>query len=439
MEYVLQVCQFVLTIIEIGMCYAFCDLLIEKNRKSKLSMIIKILMVLGLSVITLLTRWMGGFINHLFYIIYGLLMAIPICKLNKVKYGNVLGVTMLYHSAVGILYVMMLFILKLLIKDDIKFVNEIYLEHNNLRLVVMVSALVFVVVIYFMMKSKSDYKVILAQRIKRLLLVYGIFGWWFIAWGLIGIMSISYIYAVWYIVTYICIIIIVWASIGSFANGFEKELEMNAVQLRVQLMDRYYKEVQLLTENCMYTTHDMKNHILLLENYAENNDLIKIKNYLKQIGAPMNEIDQYVWCNNEVVNLIINTKLGETKKRNIKVKTDFDNVLFPMTDNELCSVLANLLDNAVDACEKVKESERWITISIKDCSTYILIKIENSIADYPEKKKNEFVSKKHGCHGYGLKSVKVIVDKYHGEMKFDYDERSFSVIVVIEKGEKDNE
>lgn len=439
MEYVLQVCQFVLTIIEIGMCYAFCDLLIEKNRKSKLSMIIKILMVLGLSVITLLTRWMGGFINHLFYIIYGLLMAIPICKLNKVKYGNVLGVTMLYHSAVGILYVMMLFILKLLIKDDIKFVYEIYLEHNNLRLVVMVSALIFVVVIYFMMKSKSDYKVILAQRIKRLLLVYGIFGWWFIAWGLIGIMSISYIYAVWYIVTYICIIIIVWASIGSFANGFEKELEMNAVQLRVQLMDRYYKEVQLLTENCMYTTHDMKNHILLLENYAENNDLIKIKNYLKQIGAPMNEIDQYVWCNNEVVNLIINTKLGETKKRNIKVKTDFDNVLFPMTDNELCSVLANLLDNAVDACEKVKESERWIAISIKDCSTYILIKIENSIADYPEKKKNEFVSKKHGCHGYGLKSVKVIVDKYHGEMKFDYDERSFSVIVVIEKGEKDNE
>lgn len=439
MEYVLQVCQFVLTIIEIGMCYAFCDLLIEKNRKSKLSMIIKILMVLGLSVITLLTRWMGGFINHLFYIIYGLLMAIPICKLNKVKYGNVLGVTMLYHSAVGILYVMMLFILKLLIKDDIKFVNEIYLEHNNLRLVVMVSALIFVVVIYFMMKSKSDYKVILAQRIKRLLLVYGIFGWWFIAWGLIGIMSISYIYAVWYIVTYICIIIIVWASIGSFANGFEKELEMNAVQLRVQLMDRYYKEVQSLTENCMYTTHDMKNHILLLENYAENNDLIKIKNYLKQIGAPMNEIDQYVWCNNEVVNLIINTKLGETKKRNIKVKTDFDNVLFPMTDNELCSVLANLLDNAVDACEKVKESERWIAISIKDCSTYILIKIENSIADYPEKKKNEFVSKKHGCHGYGLKSVKVIVDKYHGEMKFDYDERSFSVIVVIEKGEKDNE
>ena len=91
----------------------------------------------------------------------------------------------------------------------------------------------------------------------------------------------------------------------------------------------------------------------------------------------MNEIDQYVWCNNEVVNLIINTKLGETKKRNIKVKTDFDNVLFPMTDNELCSVLANLLDNAVDACEKVKESERWIAISIKDCSTYILIKIEN--------------------------------------------------------------
>lgn len=435
---VLQICQFVLTVLEIGMCYAFCDLLIEKNKISKVANLVNILVVLVLAIHIFANRLSGGFINHLFYLLQGFVMAIPICKLNKVKYSSVLSITMLYHSGIGILYVIVLFIVKFLMKDDTRFVNEVYLKNSDLRLIVMFVALLFVCFIFAFLKTRSNSRIILAQKMKKILLVYGIFGWWFISWGLTGIMFISWEYAIWYIVTYICIIIIVCASVWGFADSFIKEIEINAVQLKTQMMDKYYNDVKLLIENCLYTTHDMKNHIVVLTNYVENNDFVKMKSYLEKIAAPIKEINQYIWSDNEIVNLIINTKLEETRRRKIRVNTKIDNILFPMTDNELCSILANLLDNAVEACEKVQEADRWIDISIKDSVAGIFIKVENSIAERPEKRQDGLVSKKQGYHGYGLKSTKAIVDKYNGTMKCDFDENTFSVVITIEKGGKNN-
>ena len=61
----------------------------------------------------------------------------------------------------------------------------------------------------------------------------------------------------------------------------------------------------------MYTYHDMKNHILVLQNYAKNGNLDKVQEYLEKIAEPIDTLNQYVWCDNEIINLILNTKILE--------------------------------------------------------------------------------------------------------------------------------
>lgn len=92
----------------------------------------------------------------------------------------------------------------------------------------------------------------------------------------------------------------------------------------------------------------------------------------------------------------------------------------PFTDREIISLFGNLLDNALEACEKINDKERWIKIKIKKKNLLLYIEIANALEEMPKQIQKEFVSNKkdNGLHGYGMKNIQDIVKKYDGIFEY---------------------
>lgn len=103
----------------------------------------------------------------------------------------------------------------------------------------------------------------------------------------------------------------------------------------------------------------------------------------------------------------------------------------PFKDGETISLLGNLLDNAIEACERIKSTEKWVTIRINRRYCLLYIEIENSIEEHPKEKNHRLISCKSEkeVHGYGLKNVRQIVDRYDGTYSYQIKENSFLTCV----------
>lgn len=105
----------------------------------------------------------------------------------------------------------------------------------------------------------------------------------------------------------------------------------------------------------------------------------------------------------------------------------------PFTDREIISLFGNLLDNALEACEQIKGKERWIRIKIKKKNQLIYIEIANAIAKKPDQNGSGFIStkKENGLHGYGMRNIRDIVEKYEGIFQYEIRDESLMVIISV--------
>lgn len=96
-------------------------------------------------------------------------------------------------------------------------------------------------------------------------------------------------------------------------------------------------------------------------------------------------------------------------------------------------MFGNLLDNAIEACEKIRKIEKWIRIRMQKRHEVLSIQIENSIENDPKERSGEILSDKilQGVHGYGLKNVRQIVDKHKGIYSYQIKTNSFLTSIVM--------
>ncbi|MFR9164035.1 MAG: ATP-binding protein [Lachnospiraceae bacterium] len=96
----------------------------------------------------------------------------------------------------------------------------------------------------------------------------------------------------------------------------------------------------------------------------------------------------------------------------------------------MTALLGNLLDNALEACDKMEPQDRWIQIVIRQMGNASFIKVSNTCAQKPERIGEEFVSGKQGTlHGIGTKSIREIVERYGGVQETGYKEGIFFMTI----------
>ncbi len=210
------------------------------------------------------------------------------------------------------------------------------------------------------------------------------------------------------------------------------ELEYNNVKDQFRYEKDQSEEIRKLHDKTRRLKHDMKNHIMIISSYLHSNEYIKARDYLSHILDQLNKIYTYIETGNSVLNHIINTKLEYAKLNDVSVKAEIENLTFERMESlDFSSLLANLLDNAIEA--SLKASVREIHVNIKKIKGYDTILIKNRteeavLAVNPQLESTKG-SKTH--HGYGIKQIKSIVEKYDGMINFYEDNGMFCAYVMI--------
>ena len=210
--------------------------------------------------------------------------------------------------------------------------------------------------------------------------------------------------------------------------------ESKIIQMKNELLEQNHRDMQKQYKNSQYIFHDFKNHLILLKNYVDRKEYEKLSAYLGRIMEPIESLDNFSYTGSEMLDLVLNIKRSEAVQKGIQYLVETDrNIELNINENALGNIFFNLLDNAIEACEKIVGLDRWIRIVIKKNNQVYIMKVENSIAEPVTIQDGEYMSGKKDKeqHGIGMKSVKATVEQYGGEVQWNHTKEKFTVVITF--------
>ncbi|MDE7247795.1 MAG: GHKL domain-containing protein [Lachnospiraceae bacterium] len=198
------------------------------------------------------------------------------------------------------------------------------------------------------------------------------------------------------------------------------------------LVEKHYEEVENMYRQMRGWRHDYKHHIqtmkahLLMEQYQELNE------YLSELDTDLTEVDTVLRTGNVRIDAVLNSKLAVAKARGIRVnaKATVPEQL-RMKEVDLCVIIGNLLDNAMEACDKLEKEKQFIRVYIEILKEQLYIYVSNSMADNVRKSGGQYLSTKRGSHGFGLMRIDRVVKKYNGYLNRQHEEGVFATEIML--------
>lgn len=214
-------------------------------------------------------------------------------------------------------------------------------------------------------------------------------------------------------------------------NTAVRENQLLRIQQKYQ--QQYLENAENQYEIIRKLRHDFKNHNIVISSLLENGDFDKAKLF---VGDYLNHIsvsNAVVNTDNNIVNAIVNCKSEVANGLNIETSIVTVSDFCGIDDLDLCSLISNMFDNAIDACRKVKEN-RQIYFSIKKDDSHYVFCMKNSIKGSVIKNNPDLVTTKKDkhLHGLGTKIIKDIAKKYNGMADF-FEKDDFFICYVILK------
>ena len=182
--------------------------------------------------------------------------------------------------------------------------------------------------------------------------------------------------------------------------------------------------------------HDYNTNLVALRAMIEENETDKALDFIDQISHEPEKVKRTLQTGNLILDAVVSSKLwlGQTKDIETNIQAVSLGKEMNMEDHDFCSVVGNLLDNAIDACERIRKDEgkRFIDISLLVKGRNMVLTISNSFNGELKCSGNRYLSlKKEGFHGIGLKHVDSIVEKYNGQIMREIKGCLFETCVVL--------
>ena len=214
-----------------------------------------------------------------------------------------------------------------------------------------------------------------------------------------------------------------------FGNGANKKI----AAFQASLIDKHYAEVENMYRQVRGWRHDYKNHIQTLKAYMSANEYDKANAYLDHLDGDLASVDTIMKTGSVIIDAILNSKisLANSKKINVNAKAAVPEKL-NISEIDLCVVIGNLLDNAIEACEKIADGEKFIRIFIGMKNTQLYIYIANTAPGGKQIKANgRFATQKGGYHGFGLVRIDKTIEKYRGYVKRSSEDGAFTTEILL--------
>lgn len=215
------------------------------------------------------------------------------------------------------------------------------------------------------------------------------------------------------------------------ADNLDMEKKLSDMQYDYEKQQDMAEEVRRIQEQIRALKHDMKNHTLVILSYLEENRIKEARDYAGEILDKLNKMYTYVNVGNSLLNYIINNKLSRAKERGMEIKAEIENLAFDYMDSvDFSALLNNLLDNAILGASESQDKKLEVQIMAK--KGFDIITVKNSIDESVLAKNPEFVStKEEPGHGYGMKQIRSIVEKYQGSIDIYEKNNMFTVSIML--------
>lgn len=232
--------------------------------------------------------------------------------------------------------------------------------------------------------------------------------------------------------------VILMMSVLVFRINRQYEMEKELAVLKAQqaeLLERDYLALNNAYAVNAKLFHDFHNHIGALRQLLSHEKVKEAVEYLDELQTPVREMADTARTGDETIDYLINSKAAAAADNEISFQAQIE---FPRHTNirsaDLCAILGNFLDNALDAAKQVpKPEKRLIRLTIRRINQMLVIKVENSFSAQPVAENGSLVTtkKEGGLHGWGLKSARTAAEKYDGMVQTSHADHMFRAVATL--------
>lgn len=214
---------------------------------------------------------------------------------------------------------------------------------------------------------------------------------------------------------------------------FSKKIDKQIASYQQELIETHYREVDNMYRQIRGWRHDYRNHIQAMKAYAAAGDWDAIRQYLDLLDKDLSTVDTVVKTGNAMTDAILNSKISLAKSKGIQVVADAHiPVKLKSSEIDLCCIIGNLFDNAIEASMKLPEEQRLIRVYMDMKNTQLYISFTNFTAEKKLVKEGGlFRSTKGKGHGFGLVRMDAIVERLEGYISRNSEDGAFTTEILL--------
>ena len=214
---------------------------------------------------------------------------------------------------------------------------------------------------------------------------------------------------------------------------FSKQIDKHIAAYQRELIETHYQEVENMYRKMRLWRHDYRNHIQAMKVLAAEGDLDGIKAYLDKLDTDLSTVDTVVKTGNAMADAILNSKISLAQSKAIAVHCDAHiPVKLQMSELDLCCILGNLFDNAIEASLSLPEEQRQIRVYMDMKGTQLYISFTNFTSGKKLPKAGRgFKTTKGDGHGFGLIRIDNIIERLGGYLSRNSEDGAFTTEILI--------
>lgn len=420
--------------IEAWLCYGFVGLFLPDRVRGKVPSFILSLLLVG-SVRAMDTLGMDPMISTLWFVFY-------ICMTTVVLFQvNLFYAVSLVSFYILCLYVINYFCMSVMgvIAGNRQFAQFILNQLSLLRCIYLAANTALLLLLYMLIRHAFKGGLLYSPRMLFAISLLGILGITFLS--VVTLQDISVITLFSWSLCLIMVLCFIFLLL--FYSNYMKEHELRSIlELKDQMVRQEYEMVKQLQQEQQSLSHDLKNHLLVMDTMLKEGKYQEARNYMGQLGIPLERLSPSIWTGTSTLDVLLNHTRNRCSQSHITFTVQADAVdLRPMKDQDICSLFANLLDNAYEAAHSMPEGQGWILFKMRKAREMLFIDLSNSSPAPPCVKNGALISRKQDgrLHGLGLNRASITAREYGGQLTYGYEGGVFTASISFLGGVKGRE
>lgn len=426
---VYEIIEFIASFIELFVLYKIYNILLSKQRRNPSEKADILLSMAGAGIVRLCNH-VSAF-SYVTMLIFAIYIIVSVAFLYKTNYVSIFSIVSFYLVCLCCFDLFVFTCVANFYEGYETFVGLVFT--TDLYRMITISAIKLLWILAYLLLKKYIYGFSLKKNYAYIILAIsgmGFLGYFYLTDQTFEAVDLK-ITGVWFVSLAVLVLILFLAYF--IIESKEEKMKLNFAEMRNQLLEENYKTINDIYMSNAKLYHDLNNHLNVLYQLLDQGNEEEAKEYITNISKPILKLSQVTWTGVDVIDVIINSKIEKMEEKGIEYDI---NVEFPQNTNimpnDICTILANLLDNAIEAASKLQNS-RSISLTIRKINHFLMIKVLNSCIE----NKNEFIQfpettkEEKELHGWGLPSVMGTVEKYDGVLKCLNQNNQFIVKVIL--------